>query len=384
MKAILQSRSGAIGLAMFAMFFGAGNVVFPLLLGQEMGTQTFWAMTGLLLTAVLVPFVGLVTVVLYDSDHRAFFGRIGKVPGYLLAMFILMLIGPFGGMPRTIALAYSTVTLSFPDLSIGVFSLIACLVIFLFAWKESRVVDIVGFVLTPLLLISLVTIIVIGLINPPSSTPNDTTAWRAFTHGLVEGYNTLDLLAACFFSSVILIALKKAFPQGGSEQRRALVRASVLGAVLLALVYLGLSFVSSFYQTPMQWVPGDQLLGAIALYLAGPITGTIAHIAIVLACLTTAITLAAVFADVLHEEIFREKLPYVPALLITLVIAYFVSYLSFTGIKRALFPIVTVCYPALIVLTLLNLCHKLWGLRLVKTPVYAVFFLSLVVYIWLQ
>jgi branched-chain amino acid:cation transporter, LIVCS family len=369
---------------MFAMFFGAGNVVFPLLLGQEMGTQTVWAMSGLLLTAVVMPFVGLVTVVLYDSDHKVFFGRIGKLPGYLLAAAILFLIGPFGGIPRTIALSYSTLALSLPGLPLGVYSLLACLVIFLFAWKESRVIDLIGYILTPLLLISLVTIIVIGLIHPPVAVPHNGGAVQAFIHGLAEGYNTLDLLAACFFSSVILIALRKAFPEKGTARRRALLRASVLGAVLLSLVYLGLSFVSSYYREPMLGVPDEQLLGAIALHLAGPVAGLVANIAIVLACLTTAISLAAVFADVLHEEIFREKLAYVPALILTLVVSYFVSYLNFTGIKNAIAPVVLVSYPALIVLTLLNLAYKLWGFRPVKAPVYIVFGITLVTYLVLR
>ncbi len=389
MKKWFRGHSVAIGLAMFAMFFGAGNVVFPLRLGQEVGDQTLWAMLGLLITAVLVPFVGLVSVVLYDSDHKAFFGRIGKIPGYLLAVLILLLIGPFGGIPRTITLAYSTITLSLPGTELWLFSLIACVIVFFFAWKPSRIVELLGFVLTPLLLAALFVIIILGLISHPDAAHSALTGGEAFVHGLLEGYNTLDLLAACFFSSVVLEGLRHRVKPEENEDimslthRRftSLIKASALGAFLLAIIYLGLSFVSSYYQGELGGVSADQLLGAIAIHIIGPEAGIVSNIAVALACLTTAITLAAVFADTLSREICQGKIKYVPSLVLTLVVAYFICYLRFGGIVSAIAPVVTVCYPALIVLALLNLAYKLWNFKPIKIPVLVVFLLTLIWYV---
>lgn len=94
------SRIFTTGFAMFAMFFGAGNVVFPLIVGQATGAHSVAAIVGLLLTAVGVPFMGLVGVTLYDGDYMAFLGRIGPKAGLLLGFFMLLILGPVGATPR--------------------------------------------------------------------------------------------------------------------------------------------------------------------------------------------------------------------------------------------------------------------------------------------
>lgn len=127
---IIQSQSLAIGLAMFSMFFGAGNIIFPLAVGQYAGDKNFFAMSGLILTAAIMPIVGVVAMILFDGNYRQFFGRLGKVPGFLLALIIISLLGPLGSTPRCIALSYTTLKSSFPELSSALFSAIACGIIF--------------------------------------------------------------------------------------------------------------------------------------------------------------------------------------------------------------------------------------------------------------
>jgi len=89
----------ATGFAMFSMFFGAGNVVFPLELGLGAQSQNIWAIAGLLITAVGVPFIGLISMTLFNGNYHHFFERIGKVPGFIVAALIMGLIGPFGALP---------------------------------------------------------------------------------------------------------------------------------------------------------------------------------------------------------------------------------------------------------------------------------------------
>src|SRR5665647_1655937 len=93
----------ATGLAMFSMFFGAGNVVFPLALGQIAQDKNFFAILGMLVTAVGVPFAGLIAMTLFNGDYRKFFARMGAVPGFIVVAIIMGLIGPFGAIPRCIA-----------------------------------------------------------------------------------------------------------------------------------------------------------------------------------------------------------------------------------------------------------------------------------------
>ena len=133
-----SSKVLSTGLAMFSMFFGAGNVVFPLVVGQAAGDQTVFAMLGLLITAVGVPFLGLLAILLFQGNYQKFFARAGKVPGFVLAAAIMLLIGPFGGLPRCIALSYSTINVSWPVISFGAFSFLSCAVIFLCTCRKNR------------------------------------------------------------------------------------------------------------------------------------------------------------------------------------------------------------------------------------------------------
>lgn len=381
---IKKSNTLATGLAMFSMFFGAGNVVFPLALGQHAKGNTFFAILGLLITAVGVPFMGLVSMTLFDGNYKHFFERIGKVPGFLAALFMMGLIGPFGALPRCIALSYSTLQLYFPDISLVVFSLVSCLIIFGFTFKKNSILDVLGYVLTPVLLFSLGFIIVKGLLMSPEMPEGGKASFDAFFSGLKDGYQTMDLLGAFFFSSIVLNCLKVNPEQQGEKNDRLIIKmtlkASLIGASLLSLVYVGFSLVAAFHSDNLAGISQDKLIGTIALQVLGPLAGIAACIAVALACLTTAIALAAVFAEFVHNDISQGKIGYIPSLIGTLIITFFISTLDFVGIAKILVPILQVCYPALIILSLLNIAYKLYHFKPIKLPVFAVLALSLASY----
>lgn len=355
-EAVIQKSSyvRTIGFAMFSMFFGAGNVIFPLLLGRTAGDQINWAMLGMFLTAIVVPFTGVLSMVRFGADYKKYFARVGKIPGALMIFLILCLIGPFGGIPRCVALSHSTLELSFPGLPLGLFGLAACAVIFLFTAKKQKIVALLGNVLTPILLVWLLAIIVAGFFADTSDLASTIpSSGTAFVTGFFEGYNTLDLLAAFFFSSIVFNALPST-NRGGT-----LLRSTLLAGGLLTLIYGGLAYISATHATQLAHIPPDQLLGALAHHLLGGWAGLFANVTVALACLTTAITLASIFSDILSREVFRGKLGYVPCLILTLVVAYFVSYLRVTGIVRLIAPILWWAYPVLIALSLFNLIRPL-------------------------
>lgn len=362
----------ATGLAMFSMFFGAGNVVFPLLVGIDATDQNFYAILGLLITAVGVPFLGLISMTLFDGDYKAYFNRIGKVPGFIVAALIMGLIGPFGALPRCIALSYSTTEMFFPGMSLELFSLISCVIIFLLTFRKNQIVDVLGYYLTPLLLFSLAIIIVKGIFFSPSAPESDLSAKEAFSLGFFQGYQTMDLLGAFFFSSVVIACLKPEQMSSEGKHRRILKlmgQASIIGAVLLSLIYIGFSYVSAFNSESLMGAEKDKILGQASLLILGPTAGIISSIAVALACLTTAIALACVFAEFLHYDVTLGKVGYIPSLLITLVISYFVSIMNFNEIVAFLAPILEILYPALIVLAFMNILYKLWGIKMIKAPV---------------
>lgn len=382
MKHIIKSKSLAIGLAMFSMFFGAGNIVFPLAVGQFAGDKTFFASLGLILTAAIVPIIGVIAMILFDGSHRNFFGRLGKYPGFLLSLSIISLLGPLGSTPRCIALAYTTLKTAFLEVGPILFSAVACGIIFLCTMKKKHVLTILGWILTPILLASLITIIAIGLFTTPDIRYVDQTKMDIFLHGLCEGYNTMDLLAAFFFSSTILSTLKSSDRQAQEHNHiKTALRASVISAFLLALIYIGFSTLASFHGTHIQVHGKDELLSAITLRIAGPIGGVLVCIAIALACLTTAIALISSFVDFIHKEVFQEKIGYQIALMGALSLTFCVSIFEFTQISAILGPILQICYPGLIVLTFLNISYRLREFQPIKIPVFSVFALSAAYYL---
>ncbi len=386
MKTKTASSTLVTGLAMFSMFFGAGNVVFPLTLGQVTQSHNIWAMMGLLITAVGVPFLGLITMTLFDGDYKQFFNRIGKWPGFVVATAILLLIGPFGAMPRCIALSYSTLKLYLPSISLPFFSAISCLIIYFFTFKRTKILDILGYFLTPILLASLALIVVMGFWFAPAAPLSEMAPMGAFTLGLTEGYQTMDLLGAFFFSSVVLACLRDDVNPADKKDYKRLIKltlkASVIGASLLAITYLGFSYIGSFYSSDLVGIPSDELVGIMSLNILGPYAGVIASLAVSLTCLTTVIALASVSAEFIHIDLSKNRVGYNLSLILTLIVTFFVSTLNFTGIKMLLAPILQVCYPALILLSLLNILHKLYRVETVKIPVFIVFAVSLISYIW--
>ena len=367
MSTYQKSDLYATGLAIFAMFFGAGNIIFPLALGQQTLEQTPIAILGLLITAVLVPFCGLLAMFLYQGQIRPFFGRLGQRPGLVLAFIIIALLGPLGSTPRCIALSFSTFNLVYPGVWPILFNAAACVCLFFMAYKKHRLLSILGYVLTPFLLALLALIIIKGFLIAPEgfSSPAQLETSAALWKGLKDGYNTMDLLAAFFFAPVI-ITLAQAKTQALPDAKSRLyfiLKASAIGAALLAIVYVGFSFLAFFYADDLQGIPPEQLLAAIALKILGPYAGVIVCLTIVLACLTTAIALITAFAGFIHRELLGGRGNYSIILALSVLATYLVACFEFQGISKFLNPILEIFYPILIVLTGYNLIERLYRLR---------------------
>jgi len=376
------------GLAMFSMFFGAGNVVFPLDLGRVAGSMNFYAILGLLITAVLVPFAGVVAMFLFEGDYKQFFNKVGTTPGLILTTFLMCIIGPFYAIPRCIGLSYSTLSLYTPGLSLVLFSIMASALIFFLTKSRGKILTILGYVLAPTLVVSLVIVIIKGLISHPGAVITDYNRANMFFYGLKEGYFTLDLMAAFFFSVVILIGLKRSLGKeidfsskaGKKELFGITMKSTLIGGSLIGIIYCGFSYVASFYSSVLHGVEKDTILSVISPRILGPIGGLVANTCVILACLTTAITLSAVFAEFIQNRIFRKRLNYISCLLITLIVAMLLSNLGFMRIIELSKPILYICYPVLILFTFLNIANKLFGFKYIKVPTIVAFIISFIWY----
>lgn len=354
------------GLSIFAMFFGAGNIIFPLVLGQQLALSLPFALLGLLITAVVIPFSGLLTLFFYEGNLSAFFGRFGKKKGLFVALFLISLLGPFGSTPRCIALAFSTFQLSFPLLNPYLFNAVACFCLFLMSYKKHQLLNILGYFLTPLLVLLLIVIIIKGFGKAPILTKTKDFQPIVFSlmKGIKEGYHTMDLLAAFFFAPLILSSTQSRIKHLNPENRfYFILKASAIGALCLGLVYSGFCYLAAFYSPSLQGVSPDQLLGTLALQILGPYAGIFVCLTVVLACLTTAIALISAFTEFIHREIFKKKGKENFILLGAVILTYVIACFEFQGISKFLAPILELCYPLLILLTFYNLAEYLFKIQ---------------------
>lgn len=368
------------GLALFSMFFGAGNLIWPLFVGSVFGDSHVYAFLGLLITGVSLPFLGVIAMMLFDGHIKNFFARIGKIPSFIVILLIQAILGPFGAVPRIIALSFATLKPYLPaSITLFTFSLFFSAAVFFFTMRKNRMLGLLGAILTPALLISLAVLFMKGLIHTPTAPPSSLAASNAFTDGLKVGYNTLDLMAAFLFAPLALAHFQAA-PLDRKKTFQKMLQASGIAALLLGAIYLGLVYLSAHYSQLCPSCQPEERLREIAQLLLGQKGAMLASFAIVLACLTTAIPLTAISAEYIREDLCKNKISFLKALVLSIVIATGIANLGFMGIASLLAPILQILYPGLIVLSVLNILHKLYEIKMAKAPVYAAFAISTISY----
>lgn len=380
-----------VGLAIFSMFFGAGNLMYPLNVGLHAGTNNLYGMLGFILTAVCLPLAGLIAMILFDGNYESFFGRLGSTVGNFIIMLSIFIIGPVIAIPRIVTLSHTMIAPFIPiellqtitPQSSFIFAFIFLGITFLATFRENRIVDLLGKVISPLLLLSLLIIIGKGLLNAGQPLPALISPWDAFKINFIRGYETLDLLGGIFFSSMVIHILKNTVGGmvGFNRNRLAMIglKAGALGVSLLALVYLGMSFLSLYHGFGLQ-ISGD-LFRELAFRVLGNHGALVIGTAVLMACFSTSIALAAVVGEYFHLTVFNRKVGYELSLFIVLLLCV---PLSTFGLDKVLEltggPLVYVGYPAIVTLTLCNLAYKTVGFTPVKLPVAATFLIALISY----
>ncbi|MGE3954631.1 MAG: branched-chain amino acid transport system II carrier protein [Parachlamydiales bacterium] len=342
----MKSRPGIFttGLAIFSMFFGAGNVFVPLLLGKSVGEGIGIALCGFLLTAIGAPMLGLFSTILCEGDSRAFFLRGGRSLGYLLMGVCLALLGPFAVLPRCLIVSHAAVS---PYLGLGLwaYSALALGVLFALMVKQGNLLTILGRGLSPLLLVLLLVLIGVGL-----ATPGEAGAGveGPFWVGLGSGYDTMDLLASVLFAGAIWSLLG-----GRKDAGRITLLSGLIGGVLLGVVYVGMGCVAARHGALLEGVATEGLLTHLARCLLGPKLAFVANMAVALACLTTIMGLCVAITSLLRQ-LFGQAFPYLWTVAGMLVVTGALANLGFGPIARMIHGAATVCYPLMIGLAIWN------------------------------
>ncbi len=358
------------GFALFSMFFGSGNLVFPITVGQESEGHYFLASLGIILSGVVVPFMGVLGMLLYKGDINSFFSSFGKKGVFIFSFLALALMGPFGVLARCLTVAHGALLLLLPGISLPYASLGFCAIIFLLTANKNSIVSLLGTYLTPILLLSIGAIGYFGLSKmeiPPMVSLN---SLGAFNNGFFQGYQTMDLLAAFFFSQFVISQLHERVSENSDENAmlKLFCKSAMVGAVALSAVYCMLVVLGWVYHPLLTEAPPQEMLGIIAMASLGDLAAPCLCLAIVLACITTAIVLTSLFADFLRHNVCQEKIGRHLSILITLAIGFSVSTLDFGGIARFLGPLLETVYPALITLTVVNIISKAFSLKTTHWP----------------
>ena len=239
--------------------------------------------------------------------------------------------------------------------------------------------------LTPILLLTLGAILYFGFQNPPAALHVQQTAKEAFVQGATVGYNTLDLIASFIFAPLVLshFTHRQEDDVGGNGSIKKMLKASIIAAVLLSGMYIGLTYIASYYTPLLPPHHPEERLAAISMYLLGPYGALISSVAVAMACLTTAIPLVSIASDYVDQDLLKGRGgKWLPSLIV-LGMSAAIANLGFGGIASMLGPVLQILCPGLIVLCALNILYKLNGMEISRVPVYAAFGLSFLGWLYL-
>ena len=344
-----------VGFALFSMFFGAGNVIFPPYLGMESGPQWLLGFSAYFIADIGLALLGVFALLRVGSSVAVTLG-LGKIPAELLMCAIILCIGPMVAIPRTSATTFEmAITPNIPGVSPVLFSVLFFALILALCIKESAVVDIVGKVLTPLLLVGLFAIIIKGIVTPLGEIAALPQIANAAVTGIKAGYQTMDALAALPFGIIVLQSVTAKGYDSGRKQFRVVGGAAVLAGVLLLCVYMGLAYlgatVSAQYTSD---IGRAQLIMALVEALMGKVGVILFGVVVGLACVTTAIALTS-SAAAYFAELCRGKVSYKVFVIAICVFSAVVSNLGLDRIVAVAAPVLDVIYPPTLVLIFISL-----------------------------
>lgn len=371
-----QTKNGIIlGLALFAMFFGAGNLIFPTSVGLSAGDNWFPAMIGFLATGVGLPLLGVFAVIKIGGSLSQFSKKLGGLFSNIYGVTIITSLA-LVAVSRTAATTFEmSIRPLLPQASPILSSLVFFTITLVLVFKPSGIIDRIGKILTPVLLVMLTIIIAKGLINPiglpaPSSDPSQ------FSKGFFGGYQTMDALGSVMLGGIIMASLlEKGYKDKGSQRRVATIAITVAG-LGLALVYGGLLYLGS---TSSQLLSADlsrtQLTISIVQLILGDMGKLILGICVAFACLTTSVGLTATVGDY-YQDLTKGKLKYKLIVTVMSITCAVISNIGVDAIVTIATPLLITIYPVTIVLIVLNLMsHKLPS-QAVKGAVIGAFVIS--------
>ncbi|EON73596.1 branched-chain amino acid transport system II carrier protein [Lysinibacillus sphaericus] len=353
----------AVGLLLFALFLGAGNIIFPPLLGQQAGEHITVAMIGFLITGVGLPLLAIVAVAKAGGDLQLLANRVNPVFGIIFTSIVYLAIGPFFAVPRTGSVSYEIGIAPFLSEAAAdhwaplfITSVLFFALILYLAINPSKLVDRVGKILTPALLIVILLLAVKSFVTPmgESSLAVGKYTTSPFTEGFIQGYLTMDVLSALVFGIVILQALRGMGMSDTKKQVKTTIFAGIVAAIGLAFVYISLGYIGN---TSVDAIGvsdnGGIIIAKSADVLFGNLGSVILSITILLACISTAVGLLTANAQFFNK--LFPKISYKTFLIVFTIFSLAITNVGLSTIINTSLPVLLIIYPLAMVLMVLSL-----------------------------
>ncbi|MGX7031666.1 branched-chain amino acid transport system II carrier protein [Vagococcus zengguangii] len=364
-KKVPTSYVFILGLMLFAMYFGAGNLIFPAIIGQESGSNIVTAMIGFFLTGVGLPLLSFLAMVATGKNNiQELAGRVKPWFGVLFSVVLYLSIGPFFAIPRAGTVAFEIGIKPFDfgiseSMTLLIFTLIFFAIACLLALFPAKVVDIVGKYLTPLKITLIGILVVVAIAFPMGDIyePQGDFVSKAFVNGFKEGYLTLDAMASFAFGIIIINAVNEKGATDKKHVMAACTKAIVIAATLLVIMYSALSYMSATSVSKIGYMDnGGEVLAKVSNYYFGVYGNVLLGLMISVACMTTCVGLLSSCAQYFNR--LYPKISYQKYVIGMTLFSILVANMGLTSLIKFSEPMLNAIYPLAISLVFLLLFNK--------------------------
>lgn len=368
-----------VGFALFAMFFGAGNLIFPPFLGLVSGSSWLTGFAGFVLADVGLALLAILAAAKCNGEVSKILSRSGKKLSVILGCAIMICLGPLLAIPRTAATTFEMGIMPlFQSFNPVIFSIIFFALTLILTIKPSKVVDIIGSFLTPTLLIALAILIISGILNPLGEISTTPMIENVFVEGINQGYQTMDTLGAVALSTVIIATISNKGYKDDKLKVKLTLQAGIVASIGLCLVYGGLAYLGATVSTKYgaDIVQTSLIVNITSMLLGNP--GKIILAVIVgLACLTTSVGLTSATGQY-FTKLTNGKLRYEIVVTVVCIFSAIVSNFGVSTIIQFSAPILSLIYPATVTLIVLTLFgDKISNDNVFKFATYAALIVSM-------
>ncbi len=353
---------------LFALFFGAGNLIFPAELGQYAGENLWPAIIGFLITGVGLPFLGILAMGFSGSRNlQDLASRVHPLYAVIFTSLLYLTIGPFFAAPRTGAVAFDIAIAPFISegnlkFALFIFTLLFFGITLWLSLNPAKIVDRIGKYLSPGIIILLLVMLVMVIVKPMGAigSPQDAYVSGPFMKGFTEGYNTMDALASLVFGIIVINAIRA---MGVTNKREILMATAKSGAVataFLAILYVGIAYLGATSTQVLGLMEnGGPVLSGASTHYMGTFGSVMLGVIILLACLTTSIGLITACGEYFHMLI--PKISYKVFVSFFTTFCLVVANFGLTNIITYSIPVLMFLYPLAVVLMLLTFTSSLFN-----------------------